>query len=133
MRDTRWISSLGRRARRALLAGGLCCCGWGCHQHHYYYGGTPASAAAPGCPPGTTVLPSTVSAAGPVCDVSGDGPVITSNSGRQTTVNDGRKSRVVVSEPSSNRSYFGWRPSDPEASTASTQVDGALGDSSVRK
>jgi hypothetical protein len=132
MRNTRWISLLGGKARRVTLAGALCFCGWGCHHHHYYYSGTPVSAVAPGCPPGTTVLPSNVSAAGPVCDVT-DGPVITSNSGRSTTISDGRRSRVVVSEPSGGKSLFGWRPTDPEASTASTQVDGALGDSSVRK
>ncbi|MFO0893070.1 MAG: hypothetical protein U0790_28525 [Isosphaeraceae bacterium] len=134
MRNTRWIASLGRGARRVALAGGLCCCGWGCHHHHYYYSGVPASAAAPGCPPGTTVLPSTVSANGTVCEVPGDGPVITSNSGRSTVVSDGNKSRVVVSEPSGNsRSLFGWRPSDPEDSPAVTHVDGAISDSSVRK
>ena len=131
MRDTRWTAWLKRGASRALLAGGLCFGAWGCHEHHYYYYGTPTGAAVPGCPPGTTVLPSTVGA-GPVCDVSSDG-TINSSSARSTTISDGRKSRVVVSEPSSNRSLFGWRPTDPEASTASTQVDGAIGDSAVRR
>jgi hypothetical protein len=112
----------------------LCFCGWGCHQHHYYYyGNSPA-----GCPPGT-VMPSAVST-GPVCevpsDVGGSGTTITSsaNSARSTIIDDGRKSRVVVSEPSSgSRSRFYWRPSDPDGSPAMTQVEGGLDDSPVRK
>jgi hypothetical protein len=132
MRNTRWIPLLGREARRVILAGGLCFCGWGCHQHYHYYG-TPTGTVAPGCPPGTTVLPSAVSTAGPLCEVPGDGTVTSSSSARSTIISDGRKSRVVVSEPSGGRSLFGWRPSDPEAAPAMTQVDGGLDDSSVRK
>jgi hypothetical protein len=124
MRNTRLIDSLGRRGLRAVLAGGLACCGWGCHQHYYYYGNQP------GCPPGT-VMPSAVSA-GPLCDVTTDG-AISSGVTRSTTVSDGRKSRVVVSEPAEGKSRFGWRMSDPDAPPAMTQVDGAYEDSSVKK
>jgi hypothetical protein len=131
MRNTRWISLLGRKARRVVLAGGLSFCGWGCHQHYYYYGTPPP--VVPGCPPGTTVLPSAVTTAGPLCEVPADGTTINSNSSRSTIISDGRKSRVVVSEPSSSRSPFSWRVSDPEASPAMTHVEGAYEDSAVRK
>ena len=70
MRNTRWISLLGPRARGLILAGGLCFCSWGCHQHYYYYG-TPAGGAQ-GCPPGTTIMPSAVTT-GPICEVPADG------------------------------------------------------------
>ena len=132
MRNTRWISLFGRKARRVVLAGGLSFFNWGCHQHYYYYGTPPG--AVPGCPPGTgtTILPSAVTTTGPLCDVPGDS-TISANTSRSTIVSDGRKSRVVVSEPSSNRSSYTWRPSDPESSPAITQVDGALDDSRVKK
>ena len=128
MRYTRLIDSLGRRGLRALLAGGLACCGWGCHEHYYYYGNQSP------CPPGT-VMPSTVTT-GPLCDVVGDGTISSSansNSMRSTTVSDGRKSRVVVSEPAESKPRFGWRMSDPDAPPAMTEVEGAYGDSSVKR
>jgi hypothetical protein len=124
MRNTRSFTSPACRAVRAILACGLVCCGWGCHQHYYYYGNQP------GCPPGT-VMPSAV-AAGPVCDVTTEG-AISSGVTRSTTVSDGRKSRVVVSEPAEGKPRFGWRLSDPDAPPAMTQVDGAYEDSSVKK
>jgi hypothetical protein len=84
-------------------------------------------------------MPSTV-ATGPVCDVpsdvssSGTTIISSANSTRSTVIDDGRKSRVVVSEPSSgSRSRFYWRPSDPDGPIAQTQVEGAIDDSSVRK
>ena len=58
MRNTRWISLLGRKALRVVLAGGLSFCGWGCHQNYYYYGNPPGIV--PGCPPGSTIMPSAV-------------------------------------------------------------------------
>ncbi len=132
MRHTRWNALVGRTARRVVLAGGLGFCGSGCHQH-YYYGNPPMGVQ--GCPPGTgsTILPSAVTTTGPICDVPADSSVTAT---RSTTVSDGRKSRVVVSEPANSRSSsFGWRASDPDASpSAITQVDGALGgDSTVKK
>jgi hypothetical protein len=124
MRNTRWICLLGRKARRVVLAGGLALLGSGCHQHYYYYGNPPA------CPPGTTVLPSTVSA-GPVCEVPSD---VSSSRPRSTIISDGRRSRVVVSEPSGSRSRLSaWRSADPDSPPAVTQVEGALEDSSVKK
>jgi len=135
MRHIRWIASFGQMARRVVLAGGLSFCGWGCHQHYYYYGNPPGGT--PGCPPGmgTTILPSAVTTSGPICDVSPDSSLGANSSSRSTIVSDGRKSRVVVSEPSNSKSSsFGWRPTDPEGSPAAiTQVDGALDNSSVRK
>jgi hypothetical protein len=130
MRNNRVIDSPRRRALRAVLTCGFVCCGWGCHQHYYYYGNQPA------CPPGT-VMPSTVTA-GPLCDVFGDGIInsnadANSNSIRSTTVSEGRKSRVVVSEPAESKPRFGWRISDPDAPPALTEVEGAYGDSSVKK
>ena len=131
MDHTRWNGSLGRKARRVALAGVLGFCGWGCQHHHYYYYGNPP-AGTQGCPPGTTIMPSTVTP-GPICEVPADSAV-GANSSRSTIISDGRKSRVVVSEPSSGRSSsFGWRPSDPEAPSAVTQVDGALDDSKVKR
>ncbi len=108
MRHTRWNALFGRKARRVVLAGGLSFCGWGCHQHYYYYG-TPAGGLQ-GCPPGTTIMPSAVTTSGPLCEVPADSTT-SANSARSTIISDGRKSRVVVSEPSSSRSSsFGWRP-----------------------
>jgi hypothetical protein len=132
MRHTRWNALFGRKARRVVLAGGLCFCGWGCHQHYYYYGNQPG--AVPGCPPGTGVLPSTVTTTGPICEVPGGGSTTSANSGRSTVVSDGQRSRVVVSEPSSSSaSRFGWKASDPESMPAITQVDGAYQSSTVKK
>ena len=106
MRNTLAVQWLRRKALPVVLAGGLCVCGWGCHQHYYYYGNPPAGVG--GCPPGTTILPSAVGV-GPVCDVPAQSTVSSSTS-RSTTVSDGRKSRVVVSESSSGRSPLSWRP-----------------------
>ena len=131
MRNTLAVKWLRRKALPVVLAGGLCVCGWGCHQHYYYYGNPPAGIG--GCPPGTTVLPSAVSV-GPLCDVPAPSTV-SSTTSRSTTVSDGRKSRVVVSESSNSRSPLSWRPSDPDASPgmAQVEVEGALPDPTVRK
>jgi hypothetical protein len=130
MRNTRWISWLGRKALGVVLAGGMGCCGWGCHQHNYYYYTNP-----PGCPPGT-IMPSTVTT-GPICDVPTEvvegGTTVASSSPRSTVISNGRKSRVVVSEPSGSKPRFSWRSSDAETAPAVTQVEGALEDSSVKK
>jgi len=132
MRNTRWISLLGRKALRVVLAGGLSFCGWGCHQNYYYYGNPPGIV--PGCPPGSTIMPSAVTTAGPLCEVPGDGTTASSNSFRSTTVSDGQNSRVVVSTPSnSSQSRFGWKPSDPESTPAITQVEGAYQSSTIKQ
>ena len=131
MRNTRWMYLLGGKALRGVLVGGLCFCGWGCHQHYYYYGNPPATAA--GCPPGTTIMPSTVTSTGPICDVPGDGTTASANSVRSTTVSDGNNSKVVVSTPSnSGLSRFGWKPSDPDSTPALTTVDGGLQSTTVK-
>jgi hypothetical protein len=133
MRNTRWISSLTRTAGPLVLAGGLSFCSWGCHQHYYYYGNPPAGVQ--GCPPGTTVMPSAVTTTGPLCDVPAAGTTVGQASPRSTTVSDGRRSRVVVSEPSTSSplSRFGWRAADPDTPPALTEVQGALEDSAVKK
>jgi hypothetical protein len=133
MGHTRWNALFGQKARRVVLAGGLSLFNWGCH-HHYYYYGTPTTAGVQGCPPGTgtTILPSAVATTGPICEVPADS-VVGANSSRSTIVSDGRKSRVVVSEPSNSRSSYSWRPTDPDSPSAVTQVDGALDDSRVKK
>jgi hypothetical protein len=73
-----------------------------------------------------------VTTACPLCDVSPSGTTTSQGSPRSTVVSDGRKSRVVVSEPSTTFPRFGWRASDPEP-PAMTEVSGALEDSSVKK
>jgi hypothetical protein len=73
-----------------------------------------------------------VTTTGPVCDTSTGGTTMSQGSPRSTIVSDGRKSRVVVSEPSTTFPRFGWRASDPEP-PAITEVNGALEDSSVVK
>jgi len=122
MRNTRWISLLGRKALRVVLAGGLSFCGWGCHQHYYYYGNPPGTVS--GCPPGTTAIPSGVTTTGPLCEVPGESTTAGSNSLRSTTVSDGKSSRVVVSTPSNSSQSRFWKPSDPDSPPAMTQVDG---------
>ena len=131
MRNTRWIPLLGRKSLRVVLAGGLSFCGWGCHQNYYYYGTPPGTVA--GCPPGSTIMPSAVTTAGPLCEVPGEGATASSNSFRSTTVSGGQNSRVVVSTPSSNsQSRFGWKPSDPESTPALTTVDGGLPSTTIK-
>jgi hypothetical protein len=77
-------------------------------------------------------MPSAV-AAGPICEVPADGSTAGANSSRSTIISDGRKSRVVVSEPAGSRSSpFRWRPSDPETPPAITEVRGAYEDSTVK-
>lgn len=129
MRNARSMFSIGRKALGVVLAGGMCCCGWGCHQHHYYYYGGQGAGGA--CPPGT-VVPSTV--AGPVCEIPStvDGGTVVSS--RSTVIENGRKSRVVVSEPtnSSRSSRFGWRSAELDDTPAMTHVEGGLENSVVK-
>jgi hypothetical protein len=132
MRNTRWISLLGRIALRVVLTGGLCFSGWGCHQHYYYYGNPPGTVA--GCPPGSTVMPSGVTTTGPICDVPAEGATAGSNSLRSTTVSDGKSSRVVVSTPSSSSQSRFWKPSDPDSPAAAvTQVDGDIKSPTIKQ
>jgi hypothetical protein len=130
MRNARSMFQLGRKALGVVLAGWVCCCGWGCHQHHYYYYGGQGPGGA--CPPGT-VVPSTV--AGPVCEIPStvDGGTVV-GSRTTTTIENGRKSRVVVSEPSgsSRSARYGWRSAEYDDAPAMTHVEGGLGDSVVK-
>ena len=131
MRNTRWISLLGGKALRVVLAGGLSFCGWGCHQNYYYYGNPPGIV--PGCPPGSTIMPSTVTSR-PALRGSRrrhDGQLqLISLDHRQRRQN----SHVVVSTPSnSSQSRFGWKPSDPDSTPAITQVEGAYQGSTIKQ
>ena len=130
MRNARSMFPLGRKALGVVLAGWICCCGWGCHQHHYYYYGGQGAGA---CPP-ATIVPSTV--AGPVCEIPStvdSAPVVSSRA--TTTIQNGRKSRVVVSEPSSSSSRsarFGWRSAEYDDAPAMTHVEGGLDETVVK-
>lgn len=128
MRDARSMSLLGRKALGVVLAGGICCGGGGCQHHHYYYYGSQGTGP---CAPGT-VVPSTV--AGPVCEIPSTVDGGTAVSSRSTIIENGRKSRVVVSEPtqSSRSSRFGWRSVDLDDPPAMTQVEGALENTRVK-
>lgn len=103
----------------------------GC-THNYYYGGVP------GCPPyGQTVT----TQVGQVCEVPA-GTVVTSNGPGTVTTQDGVSSsvatqtspqRVVISQPAYNPSFssrLGWRK--PPENVATTRVEGALSDSSMK-
>ena len=125
MRHTRWNALFGRKARRVVLAGGL----------GFLRLGLPPTLLLLRQPAeGRAGLPAGHGHNHPAQRRDDDRPPLRcsrrqhdqrDSSARSTTVSDGRKSRVVVSEPSSSRSSsFGWRPSDPEASPAITQVDG---------
>lgn len=94
----------------------------GCHQH-YYYG------AVPQCVPGA---PGPVQY-GSVCDVppAGGGTTVVQNGSRSSAVGTGTPPRVVVSQPTSPR--LSWRRSDPEASVATTRVEGAIDSSTTTK
>jgi hypothetical protein len=111
-----------------ILAGEVVCTVSGCHQHYYYYGNPPCSPCSP--------APNTVQY-GSVCDVPTQvvegGTTLSDSSGRSTTVTGTKNStRVVVSEPT-NPSPFSWRKSDPEASMATTSVEGAATDSTINR
>ena len=105
----------------------------GC-THNYYYGATP------GCPPvGQTVT----TQLGQVCDVPSDNvitssapPSVVSQANPSSSVAvEPNPRRVVISRPSYNPVFnnrLRWRrPLDPE-SVATTRVEGALPDSTVK-
>jgi hypothetical protein len=76
------------------------------------------------------MMPSTVSSVGTICDVPADSSV--ADSSRSTVIDNGRKSRVVVSQPSRSRSAYSWRPANSESLPTITHVEGAYDDSTVR-
>jgi hypothetical protein len=99
----------------------------GC-THNYYYGN-----AVPVCGP----APAAAVPNGSVCEVPtqvvGGGALVTQGPVRSTIVSDGaRPPRVVVSEPSDG-SRFGWRPSDPDTSLATTRTEGGLDDQTINR
>lgn len=129
MRSVRNLASCPRSLPGIILAGGMAFAGMGCHQHYYYYGDA--------CPPGTAV-PSTVRA-GTVCDVPTEvvegGTKVADRSSRSTVVSGAvsdKSSRVVVSEPS-EPSKVAWKRSDPDASLATTSVQGTVNDAAVNR
>jgi hypothetical protein len=129
MRSVRFLAICPRRLLGVILAGQLSLVGMGCHQHYYYYGDA--------CAPGTPV-PSTVRA-GTVCDVPTQvvegGTKVAAGSSRSTVVSGGvssNSSRVVVSEPS-EPAKVAWKRSDPDASLATTSVQGTVNDSAVNR
>jgi hypothetical protein len=123
-----WLPPLvHRRFLQLLLGGSAIFTSWGCHQHYHYYNSS-------ACPPGTA--PSTVQY-GSVCDVPTqvvDGGATLADSSSPSTTVSGTKSssRVVVSQPKDS-SPFSWRRSDPEASLATTTVEGGLDGSTVKR
>ncbi len=126
-----WFRATGpRRCLGVVLAFGLAVTGVGCHQNYYYYGDA--------CAPGTAI-PSTVRTTGPVCDVPTqevEGGTRQANGSSRSTVVSGAKSntssRVVVSEPR-EPAKDAWRRSDPDSGlAASTSVEGAINESTVR-
>ena len=129
MRSVRVLAICRRRLLGVILAGQLSFVGMGCHQNYYYYGDA--------CPPGTAV-PSTVRA-GAVCDVPTQvvegGTKLAGGSSRSTVVSgavSSNSSKVVVSEPS-EPAKVGWKRSDPDASLATTSVQGTVNDSAVNR
>lgn len=120
-----------RRWLRLTWFGTLALGGTGCYQYYYC---TPD----PGCGP-TMAVPSTVRTS-PMCDVpteSVDGATkVTDSSTRSTTIAGGtprNTPRVVVSQPSNSSSRFSWQRTDPDGSTTTTSVQGAISDPTVNK
>ena len=125
MRQARFV----RGGVLALLAGAIGAGSAGC-THNYYYGNVPP------CGPGV-IEPGTLQN-GSVCEVPTQvvgGTVVASGpTGTTTTALGGpRPPRIVVSEPMNGSSRFPWRRSDPESGIATTNVEGALGDSTATR
>jgi hypothetical protein len=127
------------RHARIMRGGlGILVSGWilgslGC-THNYYYG-TPA------CGP---AVPAGVVANGAVCEVpptqvDGGSAVVAQGPTRSTIggapiLSGTMPPRVVVSQPLLGRPLFGrWRSADPEASMASTHVEGGYDDTTTNR
>lgn len=102
----------------ALVQAGCC--------HHYYSG------PAPGCPPVAVARPSAVRY-GEVCEAPA-GTIVGQGAVGSTPIAAAPRPRVVISEPNGSRlaGRSGWRRADPE-NMATTRVDGALDDDTVRR
>jgi hypothetical protein len=125
-----WRSSRHRLCW-SLMTGVLAFSSLGCRQCCYCYPD-------PACGP-MPAVPSAVRAE-PMCDVSSSsvdgGTVVASGPTRQTTVSGAAATtppRVVVSQPSTPPSRFGWRTADPDSSVATTSVQGAVNDSTTKQ
>jgi hypothetical protein len=129
MRQARFLPLRRRWLLGAIPACALAVAGWGCQQPPccFYYGAPPCAPVVP--------APSAVQY-GSVCDVPTQvvegGTSAAEGSGRSTTVSGSHPPRVVVSEPA-DRPRLPWRPTDPDGSPAITSVEGAIGDSSVKR
>jgi hypothetical protein len=133
MPDARFLPLSRRRLLGVVSACTLACAGWGCQQppcYTYYGYGVPPCAPAVPSPAAVT--------SGPVCDVPTrvvEGGTTTADASGRSTVVSGSQNpspRVVVSEPVERRRPF-WRPADPDATLATTSVEGAVSDSSVNR
>jgi hypothetical protein len=124
MRQARFLPLRWRGLLGILPACALVIAGWGCQQPpcyvYYGYGVPPCAPAVP--------APSTASS-GVVCDV----PSPNVDGGPSTTVvASPAPPRIVVSEPV-ERPRLSWRRTDPDASLATTSVEGAVSDSAVNR
>jgi hypothetical protein len=130
MRQARFVPLRRRRLLGVMTACALAFAGWGCQQPpcFYYYG-----YGVPPCPP-VVPAPSAAqsSAVGDVPTPIIEGGTATADgSGRTTVVHGSQKfPRIVVSEPA-NPPRLSWQRTDPDASLATTSVQGAVSDSSV--
>jgi hypothetical protein len=124
-----WLPpSVQRRFLQLVLGGSAIFTSWGCHQHYHYY----TSSA---CPPGTTA-PSNVQY-GSICDVPTQvvdgGTTLDTSPSRSTTVSGTKSSsRVVVSEPK-DAARLSWKRSDPDATAATTTVEGGLDGATIKR
>ncbi len=119
-----------RRSWRLIPACALAAAGWGCQQPPYcfYYGY--------GAPPCATVVPAPAAAqTGTVCDPPARVIEGTANSDVGTpsanVVSSRNSAHVVVSEPD-DRPRWPWRKSTSDDTLATTSVEGAVSESSVK-
>jgi hypothetical protein len=132
MRQTQFVP-LRRRRRwswRLIPACALAFAGWGCQQPPYcfYYGY--------GAPPCATVVPSpTGMQPGTICDPPAqviEGTTSSDVGNPSANVVSSRNSpRVVVSQPD-ERPRWPWRKSTSDDTLATTSVEGAVNDSTVK-
>src|SRR5262245_57941750 len=126
MRDARSFRRVG-----GVILAGLALGSAGCTHHHYYGNAIPA------CGPVATV-PGTVSS-NSVCEVPTNvngGTLLGAGQGRTTIVSPyysgSRPPKVVVSEPRRGL-RGGWQRADPDASLATTRVEGEYDDTTTSR
>jgi len=131
MRQTQFIPLRGRgqRAWRLISVCALAIAGWGCQQPPccFYYGY--------GAPPCATVVPPAGVQSGTVCEppVRAIEGTTSSDVGNASAsaVNPGNSSGVVVSQPNNTPSWP-WRTSSSGDTQATTSIEGAVSDSTVK-